>query len=100
VILEGYYYIYLWNTARLIERDLYGFSIWLSNQNIIVDPAPILLRAPDGAAIDITEIGAGMIPCNVADLLVMYDRKLQEHAVKKLRAEIQKEKRGVRGKGE
>ncbi len=97
-MLEGYFYIHLWDKARLIERDLYGFSTWLSNQNLIIDPAPITLEDAQGAVVELGTIGLGMVPMSIQDLLCMYDRKLQEHAVKTLRAEIDREKKRQRGK--
>lgn len=92
-ILRGYFYVYLWDKDRLIERDLYGFSTWLSNQNLVIDPAPIVVNDPTGAVVELETLHVGMIPTNIQDLLVMYDVKLQDYAVKRLRDEINKEKK-------
>lgn len=97
VVLFGHYYVRVYNKILLIEKDLHGVSLWLANQGVFIDGTrPIPLRDAGGAPVDLQTIGLGLVPVQISDLLVMYDQKLREHAIKKLKTEVEAVKKQSR----
>lgn len=96
VVKSGSIFISIWNDKHLLRPSLYGISVWLSDMNIVIGDTPIALEAPNGVPVSIDDVGIGLPLENVADKLVMFNLALQDHAYRKLKAELGLARRNTR----
>lgn len=97
VVKKDQIYVSVWNRSHLFHYDLFGVSTFLGNLNVFISK-PTSLTAPNGASVELESVGIGLTLENVQDALVMYDEKLKDYAVKRIKAEIAAEKRAAMGK--
>lgn len=94
VLKRDSYLISLWHALARYTIDQASTALYLSNQGLSIGSAPIPLVGPEGARIDLETIGDTLAPEAIADKLIVLDLKLQDYAVRKVRAELE----GLAGK--
>lgn len=87
-LTEGAYYVSLFGENLLFRVDLFGMTTYLSNLNVVIGSDRMRLESIRGTRIDLDKVGVGMPLLNIQDRLVMYDVKMREYAVNKVKEEI------------
>lgn len=88
VNLRNRIFVSINNGQYCFKTDLYGIASWLGNQNLIIDSKAIQLKTPEGEPVKLDEIGQDMPLQDVTEFLVMFNKKLREYAVNKVKKEM------------
>lgn len=83
----GAFYVEAWGHVDRFACDVYGVAMWLANQNLVVQGVVSVADA-DGKPIDLATLGVNMPKALVQDYLVMFDAKLKDWAIRKVKAEL------------
>lgn len=98
VLKRDSYLVKAWQALDLLAIDQYSTALWLSNQGLSIGLEAITLTDPEGAPIDLEQVGKGLELGKAVDRLYMINLNLQNYAVKKVKAEIDALKRPKRGR--
>lgn len=94
---DGAIYISVYGENWLFRVSFFGVATFLSDMGLVIDAAPFALVAPDGAAVELADIGRGLLLQDVADKIAVFNGKVADHAYKRLKQDLANAKAEARG---
>ena len=90
VLLPDAYYVSLWSDRHIGRYAInqYGMALWLANQGVIIGSTELPIQDPLGQPVALETLGAELPLKDVCDYLIMFDVKLNEYAIRKVREEL------------